>query len=354
MGFYRLLFTLAALYNAAFGIWAGFFPHSFFQLFRLADPRYPSLWACLGMMVGVYGVVYAHVARQPQRGDVLIAVGLLSKVLGTLGWLGSVASHELPPRLFPLILANDLIWWFPFLAYLLRHSPARRRVMAWVSAAVHVLACLALMGCAEGTEVVDSSAERLNWLQHHQLAWVATWTCWVLASMSFLAFMATWIAHLMERGAPRGATVLGFLIVLVGLPFDLAGESLNIIWPTEPGCSVTDFIWSARMYADLSAGTANGLYCLGGLILSGIAWRMGWMRGPLGLLGFGTWLVGLGLTGMVLLGSGPGMIATGAGVMVLYIPWAVLVGWRMREPHLPPDLEYIPAKVKAETPAAKE
>src|SRR5947209_6621286 len=122
---YRTLFALAALYNTAFGLWAGFFPRSFFALFDLEPPRYPSIWACLGMVVGVYAIAYAWVAWKPGEGTLLVFIGLLGKVLGPLGWLATVASGELPPRTFPLVLANDLVWWFPFLFYLLRGLPAR-------------------------------------------------------------------------------------------------------------------------------------------------------------------------------------------------------------------------------------
>jgi hypothetical protein len=343
---YRLLFALAALYNGAFGVWAGLFPFSFFQLFQLEPPHYPSIWACLGLSIGLYGLAYAHLARRPERGDVLVAIGLLGNVLAPLIWLGGVARDELPPSTFPLILVSCLIWWFPFLAYLLRHSPARRRVIAWVAAAVHALACMALMGCAVGTEVGDNLALRLSWLQHHQLAWVATWTCWVLASLSFVAFTTTWAAHLRERGASSLATAAGLLTVVLGLPFDLVGESINAIWPMQPLLTHLEFTRGGHLYAVLSAGTANGLYRLGGLILSLISWRMGWMRGWLGVLGFAAWIVGLALTAMVLLDSGRGMIATGAGLMILFIPWAVLVGWRMREPHLPPGLADSPPKMQ--------
>ena len=45
----------------------------------------------------------------------------------------SVTAGELPPQTFPLILANDLIWWFPLLAYLLRNASWRRAAIAWTA-----------------------------------------------------------------------------------------------------------------------------------------------------------------------------------------------------------------------------
>jgi hypothetical protein len=36
---YRGILLLAALYNARFGLWAGFWPRSFFDVFGLAQPN---------------------------------------------------------------------------------------------------------------------------------------------------------------------------------------------------------------------------------------------------------------------------------------------------------------------------
>jgi hypothetical protein len=49
-----------------------------------------------------------------------------------------------------------------------------------------------------------------------------------------------------------------------------------------------------------------------------------------GIAGFVMWLIGLALTLMVVLGQERGTIATGAAVMLLYIPWAAVIGWMLR------------------------
>jgi len=59
---YRVVFGAAAAYNIAFGLWAAIAPHAFFDVFALDAPRYPAIWACLGMVVGLYGVGYAYAA----------------------------------------------------------------------------------------------------------------------------------------------------------------------------------------------------------------------------------------------------------------------------------------------------
>ncbi len=92
------------------------------------------------------------------------------------------------------------------------------------------------------------------------------------------------------------------------------------------------FAAAIRQYQLLSPGAANGFYCLGGLLLSGVSWRSGWLKGWLGATGFLMWTVGLGLTIATLLEYRVGMVVSGALVMGLFIPWAGMLGWRLRPP----------------------
>src|SRR5258705_261213 len=48
---YRAVLILAAIYNLAFGDWAGFWPRAFFDVFGLAAAQCPAIWRCLGMVV---------------------------------------------------------------------------------------------------------------------------------------------------------------------------------------------------------------------------------------------------------------------------------------------------------------
>src|SRR5580765_4794688 len=127
---YRMIFAAAAAYNVAFGLWAALTPLSFFAFFDLAPPAYPSIWACLGMVIGLYGVGYAYAAARLDRAAPFIAIGLLGKLLGPAGWILTVRSGEWPVRTLTLILFNDLIWWLPFSLFLLdgtRVAAALRR-----------------------------------------------------------------------------------------------------------------------------------------------------------------------------------------------------------------------------------
>src|SRR5262245_56806983 len=118
---FRIAFAVAGIYNLAFGLWAGFWPLAFFQRFEIAPPRYPGIWECLGMVVGVYGLLYLHAAWKLETAWPIIAVGLLGKVLGPIGMAMSIGD-DWPRRLGMLCIYNDLIWRLPFGLFLIRGS----------------------------------------------------------------------------------------------------------------------------------------------------------------------------------------------------------------------------------------
>jgi len=116
--FYRILFTLAGFYNLIWASFSTFYPQAFFEFAGLPPINHPEIYICLAMVVGIYGFLYWEVARVPERGGAIVAVGLLGKVLGPLGALYLVWKGIWPAKAFLLNLGNDLIWWVPFALYL--------------------------------------------------------------------------------------------------------------------------------------------------------------------------------------------------------------------------------------------
>ena len=104
----------AAIYNLCWGVFVVVWPRLPFEWAGMEVPNYLSLWQCIGMIVGVYGVGYAIAASHPARHWPLVLVGLLGKVLGPMGFLWAAVQGELPWRAGCMILANDIVWWLPF------------------------------------------------------------------------------------------------------------------------------------------------------------------------------------------------------------------------------------------------
>ncbi len=111
----KRLLAAAGIYNLVWGLLAIAAPVSMLGWLGFdVTPVASSLWQCIGMIVGVYGVGYLIAARDPYRHWLMTLVGLLGKVCGPIGFVLAVAGGSLPVSLGWTILTNDLIWWIPF------------------------------------------------------------------------------------------------------------------------------------------------------------------------------------------------------------------------------------------------
>ncbi len=125
--FHRAVFVAAGLYNIAWGVWSAIDPQWLFRFSGLPPLNHPAVFSCLAMVVGLYGVLYLEVAREPERGWALAAVGLAGKVLGPIGLSVLIVGGHWPPATMVLCLTNDLVWWLPFGLYLKDAWPHYKR-----------------------------------------------------------------------------------------------------------------------------------------------------------------------------------------------------------------------------------
>jgi len=125
---YRAIFLAAGAYNIAWGSYAVADPQWFFRLTRLPQSNTPQIFATLGMVLGLYGILYLDVARRLAQGWLVAAVGLTGKILGPLGLAWLILTGTWPPDTVVLVATNDLIWWIPFACYLRDAWPAFRNL----------------------------------------------------------------------------------------------------------------------------------------------------------------------------------------------------------------------------------
>ena len=313
---YRAVFAAAAAYNLSFGAWASLRPQSFFSAFDLAEPRYPSIWACLGMVIGLYGAGYAYAATRLDRATPFIAIGLAGKLLGPAGWIGAVSSGEWPIRTITIIFFNDVIWWVPFGLFLLegrKVAPAVRASAPYVCAALNAAAILAMaVVLRHGTEIVPVVADRLSYMSDHPILWRAGWGVWVAAAVSLVAFYAWWGSHVRARWG-----IAAFSVASVGLVCDLFAESLLIGWLPR------DYDRIAPLTTLLTGAAANGLYTGAGVILT-LATDS--LQGLLRAAAWTAWAAGAALTACTIGGSATGIAITTAVLFAVFCPWVVAFG----------------------------
>ena len=134
-----------------------------------------------------------------------------------------------------------------------------------------------------GTEAEPDVARRAEFVLAHSTRWSAVWFAWVLASTGLVAFFAQWSSRLSELGACPRTAWFGTAVVAFGACFDLSGEVINVAFLTRPGIWPEEYAFLATLYTLIGPGGANGLYCVGGLLLATLSWRHRFVRGPLGI-----------------------------------------------------------------------
>lgn len=124
---HQTVFLLAGIYNIGWGLWVSIDPGWLFRFSKMELPNYPEIFVCVGMVVGLYGVLYLEVARRPERGFLLALVGFLGKALGPMGAIYYVAIGKWTFPALIMNLTNDFIWLIPFALYLFDSWPHYRR-----------------------------------------------------------------------------------------------------------------------------------------------------------------------------------------------------------------------------------
>ncbi|HEV7644520.1 MAG TPA: hypothetical protein VGO50_11300 [Pyrinomonadaceae bacterium] len=125
--FHQTVFVLAGIYSICWGLFTALWPEWLFQFAGMPPMNYPEIYACVGMIVGLYGLVYLEVARRPERGFLLAAIGLIGKILGPIGAATMVIQGKWTPAALVLNVGNDFIWLIPFVIYLVDSWPYYRK-----------------------------------------------------------------------------------------------------------------------------------------------------------------------------------------------------------------------------------
>jgi hypothetical protein len=130
---HQTVFAAAGVYNIAWGLYCATDPQWFFRLTRDPAQSRVEVVSALGLVVGLYGVLYLEVARVPERGWLIAAVGLAGKVIGPIGLAWLIVSGAWPVQSLWICVTNDFIWWAPFTLYLwdARHTLADSQLKAF-------------------------------------------------------------------------------------------------------------------------------------------------------------------------------------------------------------------------------
>lgn len=112
----RYLLWFAGCYNLLVGLSLAVFYHETFKTLKLfgEKPELMLFVQLVGILVGLFGVGYIIVARNPVENRNVLLLGLLSKAVGSVLGVGYVALGKLPPAFLVLLFFADIVYLVPF------------------------------------------------------------------------------------------------------------------------------------------------------------------------------------------------------------------------------------------------
>jgi hypothetical protein len=208
-------------------------------------------------------------------------------------------------------------------------SPRTRLIFAWACFAVHAFALLAVLLVLRNGIPPGDLAERAKFVAQNAMAWRISWALWLPASLALVLFMAGWADSMNARAWGW----LAVAITLAGAVLDWADEMVWIGLAPEMAARFASVAFAAgayalwdRAYVVLSIALANGLYTIGGIILTALAFRLREFPRWLAVWGAIVWALSIDLSIAGIIGDGVMIQVVSALVFAAFMPWLIVMG----------------------------
>ena len=116
----RWLLGFVGCYNLLAGLTMMVFYHESFRFLGVPKPHLMLPVQLVGILVGLFGVGYWMVVRNPVENRNLLVLGFWSKALGSSLGVGYVLLGKLPPVFLVILFFADIIYLPPFLVIMRR------------------------------------------------------------------------------------------------------------------------------------------------------------------------------------------------------------------------------------------
>lgn len=190
-------------------------------------------------------------------------------------------------------------------------------------------ACLAMAGpMRAGLPVAGDLTQRLTYITAYLPMWQGGWLLWMGSALGLMLF-AQMFATAISDGLLRR---YGLTLVCLGIIPDLSAETLYaFVLPTlsKQGVTIDSLLLIDQVAMHLTGVLGNGLYNLGGLLLTVALWQA---RAELRLWllpGLVAWVLGIGLSVALALQQLGLAEALTAASMALSTAWFALIGWKL-------------------------
>jgi small multidrug resistance pump len=124
----KFVLRFVALFNIGAGLFMLIGYHETYQIIGMPKPEISFPIQLVGILVGLFGVGYYLVAKNPIENRNVLALGFWSKFLGSCLGAGYVLMGKLPPQFVAVYFFADVIYLPPFYLIMRRlYALARER-----------------------------------------------------------------------------------------------------------------------------------------------------------------------------------------------------------------------------------
>ena len=157
----RKVLLAAGVYHLLFAVWAGLWPSMWFDWVGKEQPNHPMMWQGVGVVMGVLGIGLMIAARNPILHWIIVLFGFVKFTLGIFGFGAALFNQEIPLHCFWMLLADDLVWWFPFAAILWASLRAHTGVPPTRSTPFSIEEAAGSYYLSNGKSLADASENKL-------------------------------------------------------------------------------------------------------------------------------------------------------------------------------------------------
>lgn len=112
---YVWVLLASALHSGVWGVFIIAMPSRSASVYGFAEPPHDlHLWQGSGLFITLLALGYLLASRNPVQHWGLVMMGLLAKVLGSIGMVQAAFFGQVPSDVLWLLPINDIIWWIPF------------------------------------------------------------------------------------------------------------------------------------------------------------------------------------------------------------------------------------------------
>ncbi|GAB1255608.1 hypothetical protein NBRC116494_01100 [Aurantivibrio plasticivorans] len=175
----------------------------------------------------------------------------------------------------------------------------------------------------DGLPIDSDISSRMEFIATNRTLWTLSWFAWMLSALGLFIFCTIFANKL--RSSPL--KIVGLAFVGMGIAPDLIAEvNYAFIIPEilVNGADEQTFLTLETLSIYLTGFLGNGLYNLGGVVLTISAIRQGLIRSWVAIWGVTAWILGLLLSLSIAIGSMAGAELFTASSMVLSTLWMLI------------------------------